>query len=53
MENKDMHERTQGAPAVPNEETRRAMDDVAQRKNLSRPFETVSELLADLNEDEM
>ena len=36
---------------VPNEETKRAMDNVKQGKNLSRGFHTVSELMEDLYAD--
>ena len=34
---------------IPNEETRRAIDDVANRKGLSRSFSSVEELMDDLN----
>ena len=37
---------------VPNEETKRAMDNVKQGKNLSREFHTVSELMEDLYADD-
>ncbi|MCL2889454.1 MAG: type II toxin-antitoxin system RelB/DinJ family antitoxin [Eggerthellaceae bacterium] len=37
---------------IPNEETRRAIDDVANRRNLSRPFSSVAELMEDLNADD-
>ena len=37
---------------VPNEETKRAMDNVKQGKNLSRGFHTVSELMEDLYADD-
>ena len=36
---------------IPNEETRRAIDDVANRRNLSRTFTSVAELMEDLNAD--
>ena len=36
---------------IPNEETRKAIDDVKNRRNLSRPFTSVSELIEDLNAD--
>ena len=36
----------------PNEETRRAIDDVKNRKNLSRPFSSVRELTEELNADD-
>jgi len=36
---------------TPNEETRKAIDDVKNRRNLSRPFTSVSELIEDLNAD--
>ena len=34
---------------IPNEETRRALDDVAHRRSLSRSFSSVAELMDDLN----
>ena len=37
---------------IPNEETRKAIDDVANRRNLSRPFASVAELMEDLNADD-
>ena len=37
---------------IPNEETRKAIDDVANRRNLSRPFSSVAELMEDLNADD-
>jgi len=37
---------------IPNEETRRAIDDVANRRNLSRPFTSVADLMEDLNADD-
>ncbi|MDR0914034.1 MAG: type II toxin-antitoxin system RelB/DinJ family antitoxin [Oscillospiraceae bacterium] len=37
---------------VPNEETRRAIDDVANRRGLSRPFNSVAELMESLNADD-
>lgn len=37
---------------VPNEETRKAIDDVMNRKSLSRPFSSVAELMEDLNADD-
>ena len=37
---------------VPNEETRKAIDDVANRRNLSRPFSSVAELIEDLHADD-
>ena len=37
---------------TPNEETRRAIDDVVNRKNLSRSFSSVTELMEDLNADD-
>ena len=40
------------ALSIPNEETRKAIDDVAKRKNLSRPFSSVAELMEDLNADD-
>ena len=33
----------------PNDETRRAIDDVANRRNLSRSYSSVEELMEDLN----
>ncbi|MCL2756829.1 MAG: type II toxin-antitoxin system RelB/DinJ family antitoxin [Coriobacteriia bacterium] len=36
----------------PNEETRKAIDDVANRRNLSRPYSSVEELMEDLNADD-
>ena len=40
------------AREVPNEETKRAIDNVRQEKNLSREFHTVSELMEDLYADD-
>lgn len=37
---------------VPNEETKRAIDNIKQGKNLSRGFHTVSELMEDLYADD-
>ena len=37
------------AAPMPNEETRRSMDDALQGKNLSRRFSTVDEMWEDLN----
>ena len=37
---------------TPNEETRRAIEDVANRRSLSRPFASVAELMEDLNADD-
>ena len=37
---------------VPNAETRKAIDDVKKRKNLSRSFHTVEDLMEDLNTDD-
>ena len=37
---------------IPNEETRRAIDDVKHRRNLSRPFSSVAELMEDLNAED-
>jgi len=37
---------------VPNAETRKAIDDVKNRKNLSRPFQSVEDLIEDLNADD-
>jgi len=37
---------------VPNEETRKAIDDTKHRKNLSRSFSSVKELMEDLNADD-
>jgi len=34
---------------VPNEETRVAIEEIEQGKNLSREFNSVAELIADLN----
>ncbi len=36
----------------PNDETRRALDEVMRGENLSRPFHSVEELIADLNADD-
>ena len=36
----------------PNEETRKAIEDVANRRNLSRPFSSVAELMEDLYADD-
>ena len=36
---------------VPNEETRKAIDDVKNRRNLSRQFTSVNELVEDMNAD--
>jgi len=33
---------------IPNDETRKAIDDVDSRSNLSRPFSSVAELMEDL-----
>ncbi|MCM1063694.1 MAG: type II toxin-antitoxin system RelB/DinJ family antitoxin [Eubacterium sp.] len=35
-----------------NEETRQAIKDVRERRHLSRPFNTVEELMEDLNADD-
>jgi len=37
---------------VPNEETRKAIDDVKNKRNLSKPFTSVSKLMEDLNADD-
>ena len=37
---------------TPNEETRRAIENVRQGKNLSRGFHSVAELMEDLNADD-
>ncbi len=37
---------------VPNEETKKAMNNIKQGKNLSRGFHTVSELMEDLYADD-
>lgn len=37
---------------VPNEETRKAIEDVKNRRNLSKTFSSVSELMEDLNADD-
>ncbi len=37
---------------APNEETKRAIENVREGKNLSRPFHTVSELMEDLYADD-
>lgn len=37
---------------TPNAETRKAIDDVKNRRNLSRPFSSVEELMEDLNADD-
>jgi len=37
---------------IPNEETRKAIDDVANRRGLSRPFSSVAELMEELNADD-
>ena len=37
---------------VPNSETRKAIDDTKNRKNLSRPFHSVEELMEDLDADD-
>ncbi len=37
---------------IPNAETKKAIDDVQNRKNLSRSFTSVSELMEDLNADD-
>ena len=37
---------------IPNEETRRAIDDVKNRKGLSRSFSSVAELMEELNADD-
>ena len=36
---------------MPNAETKEAIDDVKNRKNLSKPFSSVGELMEDLNAD--
>jgi len=36
---------------IPNAETKEAIDDVKNRKNLSKPFSSVGELMEDLNAD--
>ena len=36
----------------PNEETKKAMDDVLAGRNLSKPYTNVKELMADLNADD-
>lgn len=37
---------------TPNSETIRAIEDAQKRKNLSRPFNSVTELMEDLNADD-
>lgn len=37
---------------TPNAETRKAIDDVRNRRNLSRPFHSIEELMEDLNADD-
>jgi len=37
---------------IPNEETRKAIDDVRHKRNLSRSFSSVEELMEDLNAED-
>ena len=37
---------------VPNEETKKAIDDANNNRNMSKPFSTVGALIEDLNADD-